>query len=347
MLKVVIRVDASIHIGSGHVMRCLVFADALKNAGHHVVFVTRPQKGDLISIIKQRGFDVSELSQPFEWLAPETTSDYAAWFQVVEIDDADECASLFDNVDLMIVDHYGIGINWHKKVRKTYNCKIMVIVDLVRQRAADLIVDQTLLRNVNEYQKFNPGAQILAGNDYVIIHPAFAKFRQEAVRLKVLDNRPKVLISMGGIDAPNATLQVLKTIKSDFIDRPSVTVLLSKRSPHYQLVNPFVEREDSWVTHIDFVENIAEFISDYDIAIAASGSTSWERGSIGIPSIIIALADNQLTICKKLAHVGAVISVDIGWIVQGLKSAYLSHLCNHDKMREVNLQLCDVWVWSA
>lgn len=341
MLKVVIRVDASLHIGSGHIMRCLVLADALKNASHNVVFLTRPQKGDLINIIKQRGFDVCELSQPFEWLVPETTSDYAAWLQVDESDDAEECIVQIGTVDLVVVDHYGIGENWHEKVRKACNCKILVIDDLVRQHDADIIVDQTLLRSVKEYQKLNPAAEILAGTDYAIIHPVFARFRQEVFRFKELDKRPKVLISMGGIDAPNATLQVLKTIKRDFIERPSVTVLLSKRAPHYQLVKSFAKQEDSWVTHIDFVENMAEFISDHDIAIGAPGSTSWERACLGIPSIIIALADNQLTICKKLSQVGAAISVDIGQINQGLKSAYLSLLGDYDKMREVNLQLCD------
>jgi UDP-2,4-diacetamido-2,4,6-trideoxy-beta-L-altropyranose hydrolase len=45
-----------------------------------------------------------------EWLVPETTSDYAAWLQMDENDDAEECLTQFESVDLVVVDHYGIGI---------------------------------------------------------------------------------------------------------------------------------------------------------------------------------------------------------------------------------------------
>jgi UDP-2,4-diacetamido-2,4,6-trideoxy-beta-L-altropyranose hydrolase len=340
MLNVAIRTDASLHIGSGHVMRCLVLADALKNVGYNVVFLTRPQKGDLINIIKLRGFHVCELSQPVKWLVPETTSDYAAWLQMDENNDAEECIARFEPFDLVIVDHYGIGIKWHKKVKKAYNCKIMVIDDLVRQHDADLIVDQTLLRNVNEHQKLNPAADILAGTDYAIIHPDFAK-HHSSVKSRELTDRPNILLSMGGVDSPNATLQVLAALKQDFKVPPFVTVLLSEQAPHYQQVKSFAKQEKSWVTHIDFVENMAEFMSGYDIAIGAPGSTSWERACLGIPSIIIALADNQLTICKKLGDIGAAISVDIDLIDKDLKRAYLRLLADYNQMKVVNLKLCD------
>jgi UDP-2,4-diacetamido-2,4,6-trideoxy-beta-L-altropyranose hydrolase len=151
-----------------------------------------------------------------------------------------------------------------------------------------LIVDQTLLRNVNKYKKLNPDTIILAGTDYAIIHPDFVKYHG-SVKSKQLTDRPKILLSMGG-GASNATLQVLTIMKQGFKVPPFVTVLLSERAPHYQQVKSFAKQEKSWVTHIDFVENMAEFMSGYDIVIGAPGSTSLERACLGIPSIIIALA---------------------------------------------------------
>ncbi|ETX12597.1 pseudaminic acid biosynthesis protein PseG [Marinomonas ushuaiensis DSM 15871] len=340
-MKVVIRTDASLHIGSGHVMRCLVLADAFKRAGHTVTFATRPQKGDLIGLIKQRGFSVCELNLPSHWLEPTTAADYAAWLQVDERQDAQDCMSQLNNVDLVVVDHYGIGIKWHQSVKSQHRCKIMVIDDLVREHAADLIVDQTLLRTPNEYQLLNPTAHILSGTDYAIIHPDFAELHTDSLVGKELKNKPRVLVSMGGVDAPNATLQVLKALKCDFSEPPLVTVLLSARAPHYQQVKRFSEQEKDWVTHIDFVENMAGFMAQYDMAIGAPGSTSWERACLGIPSIIIALADNQLTICKKLSDVGAAISVDLGSIDNDLKKAYQQLLADYAQMRKTNLELCD------
>ena len=59
--KVVIRTDASLKIGSGHVMRCLVLANSLKDAGYKIVFSTRAQPGDLNNLIQANGFTVQEL----------------------------------------------------------------------------------------------------------------------------------------------------------------------------------------------------------------------------------------------------------------------------------------------
>lgn len=131
-MNIIMRADASSHIGSGHIMRCLVLADRLKLDGHKVVFATRPQNGDLVTFIKQRGFSIYELQQPADWLVPTSTADYAAWLQVSECDDAQECATAFDSPDLVITDHYGIGAQWHKVVKEAYNCKIIAIDEIGR-----------------------------------------------------------------------------------------------------------------------------------------------------------------------------------------------------------------------
>lgn len=341
MLKVVIRADASSYIGSGHIMRCLVLADALKHDGHDVVFATRPQNGDLVSLIKQRGFSIYALQQPSNWLVPSTTADYVAWLQVSEHDDAQECATAFDSADLVITDHYGISTQWHKVVKQAYNCKIIAIDDLVRAHAADLIIDQTLLREPSEYHLLNPKTTALTGTQYAIINTHFShRHSSQLTALNALLNTPRVLLSMGGIDAPNATLQVLNVLKES-ANPPITTVLLSPRAPHYKSVTEFAVEHSAWLTHIDFVEDMAALMCEHDVAIGAPGSTSWERACVGLPSIVIALADNQQTICKNLEAVGAAISIELETINKNLMKAYEQLITDYSKMRTINLQLCD------
>lgn len=335
------RADASSHIGSGHIMRCLVLADRLKLDGHKVVFATRPQNGDLVTFIKQRGFSIYELQQPADWLVPTSTADYAAWLQVSECDDAQECATAFDSPDLVITDHYGIGAQWHKVVKEAYNCKIIAIDDLVRDHAADLIIDQTLLREPSEYHLLNPKTTALTGTQYAIINTHFSsRHLSQLAAVSTLKNRPRVLLSMGGIDAPNASLQVLKVLKES-VNPPITTVLLSARAPHYKSVTEFAVEYSVWLTHIDFVDDMAALMCEHDIAIGAPGSTSWERACVGLPSIVIALADNQQTICKNLEAVGAAISVELEAVSTTLMKAYERLIADYSKMRTINLQLCD------
>lgn len=341
MLKVVIRSDASSYIGSGHIMRCLVLADRLKLDGHDVLFATRPQNGDLVTFIKQRGFSIYELQQPAAWLVPNSTADYAAWLQVTEYDDAQECATAFDSPDLVITDHYGIGAQWHKVVKKAYNCKIIAIDDLVREHAADLIIDQTLLREPSEYHFLNSKAVVLTGTEYAIINTHFShRHSSQLIAPNTLLNTPHLLLSMGGIDAPNATLHVLDVLKKS-VNPPITTVLLSPKAPHYKCVKEFAVKHSAWLTHIDFVDDMATLMCEHDIAIGAPGSTSWERACVGLPSIVIALADNQQTICKNLETVGAAICVDLEAISKNLMKAYEQLIADYSKMRTINLQLCD------
>ncbi|WP_244534169.1 bifunctional UDP-2,4-diacetamido-2,4,6-trideoxy-beta-L-altropyranose hydrolase/GNAT family N-acetyltransferase [Moritella viscosa] len=119
-----------------------------------------------------------------------------------------------------------------------------------------------------------------------------------------------------------------------------VTVLLSHKAPHYQLVKSFCERY-SWVKHLDFVDNMAHLMLEYDIAIGAPGSTTWERACLGIPSVIIPLADNQIYISKKMIAVNAAINLDVQSTETELLAAVEEIKKKYDVFRATNLGLCD------
>ncbi len=54
---------------------------------------------------------------------------------------------------------------------------------------------------------------------------------------------------------------------------------------------------------------MAELMSQADLAIGASGSSSWERCALGLPTINYVIADNQKPIAKELAKNGASITI--------------------------------------
>lgn len=340
-MKVVIRTDASVYIGSGHVMRCLVLAHALKKKGCCVEFVSRPQLGDLVSFIRTKGFVVHELRQPLDGLGPAHTEDYAAWLQVSWQEDAQNFLTLIGRADLVVVDHYGIGQDWEKVIKSELACGLFVIDDLVRSHCAELLLDQTLSRQIDEYKNCCPKAVVLAGCNYALIKPDFTHYRERSLDDVKEEGSHNVLITMGGIDQPNATLRVLGVFDKQETQRPHVTVLLGSKAPHYSSVKSFCERNSSWVTHIEFVENMAELMSKHSVAIGAAGSTSWERACLGIPSIIIPLAENQHTICENLVKSEAAICVELDEIEDKLCSSLGFLLSQWFRYRSANLSLCD------
>lgn len=340
-MNVVIRADASRYIGSGHVMRCLSLANELRRQGHVVSFASRPQQGDLVEFIRNKGFDVNELVTPDFWKIPQSSSDYSAWLQVTWLEDAKSLIEQVDNIDLLIVDHYGLGIDWEVFVKNSLSCKVFAVDDLVRKHQADLILDQTLLREAQEYKEINPNGIVLAGCDFALINPNFTTYRTKALLTDALPSEIKMLISMGGVDHPNATLQTLEALSKNPYNRPVVTVLLSPKAPNYKSVKDFSRQHSSWVTHIDFVENMAELMLAHHVAIGAPGGTSWERACLGVPSIVVPLANNQQTVCANLVKVGAAIRVGLSEIRSDLLPAYQTMIDEWLAMRSSNLSLCD------
>jgi UDP-2,4-diacetamido-2,4,6-trideoxy-beta-L-altropyranose hydrolase len=340
-MNVVIRTDASVWIGSGHVMRCLVLADELKTRGHSIVFVCLPQKGDMITYIQSRGFTVVLLSKPQESTTPNSDSDYLAWLQRPVLEDAEDFIQLIEQVDLVVSDHYAIGFEWQNRIKKHFLCRIIAIDDLVREHDADLIIDQTLGRDESEY---NNKTRKLTGCMYAILSPRFAFKRERAFKKEKPSKIPKILLSMGGIDTRNATLLSLKALNSV---NAEISVLLSQRAPHYWEVKRWCEKR-SKIKHYDFVDDMASFMIDHDIAIGAPGTTSWERACLGLPNVLIQLAANQADICKQLVKYEASVAVLYDNIADHLVTAYENVARNWEAYRASNFRLCDgVGVWRV
>jgi len=340
-MQFIIRADASRWIGSGHVMRCLVLADGLTAVGHQVTFICRPQAGDLIDVIVERGHQLIKLPALTSIIMPASSADYEAWLQVPWQQDAAEVLAVVTKADWMVVDHYGINAQWELQVKQALNCKLFVIDDLVRSHAAELILDQTLDRQEDEYldvqTTLSIPPRVLSGVQYALLSPQFSQVRKQQLPRVAISAPPQILLSFGGIDEPNVTLRVLKALSD--LDA-FFTVLLSPRAPHYHQVKAWCDSQKN-VVHHDFVQDMARLMSEHDIAIGAPGTTSWERACLGLPNIVIPIAENQQAICQALLAHQAALLVQQSDIESRLIPALHDLLNNYIKYVDNNLGLCD------
>ncbi|MBV7298623.1 UDP-2,4-diacetamido-2,4,6-trideoxy-beta-L-altropyranose hydrolase [Enterovibrio paralichthyis] len=333
-MNIVIRADASQNIGSGHIMRCLVLAEQLKSRGFYVQFACLPLKGNMIPFIEAKGFKVVSLTPPAEDVTPTHDADYLGWLQRTESEDASDFLRHIKNASLVITDHYAIGKVWQGIVKETLKCKLFAIDDLCRTHAADLILDQTLGRQTSEY---NSDARVLVGSEFALLNSRFARLRGRAFDKQLSRENVRVLVSMGGIDQPNATLHTLKQLKdTDF----NVTVLLGPKAPHYQDVKRFSDSCKN-VTHHDFCEDMASLMLQSDLAIGAPGTTSWERACLGLPSLIVPLATNQLDIANQLVKHQAAIRVPLDDIECSLMPSLKQLQSDWCDYYQANLSICD------
>ena len=312
MVNIVFRTDASVEIGSGHVMRCLTLADFLRQRGVNVFFVCRKYPGNLESVIRQKGFEVVMLPVPKRRATVDSEGTrHWPWLGVSQREDAVQtCEAIhrWGGAEWLVVDHYGIDYRWEYALREVAE-NIAVIDDLAdRRHDCDLLLDQTYGRIQIDYSGLVPAhARLLLGSKYALLRREFAHWRPRALARRQRQRAPRRLfVNFGGTDVSNTTELVLNLLgEAKFDLPPELVVVLGASSLHRQKIHTVAAKVASSVTVLSRVSNMSEIMSAADVAIGAAGATSWERCCLGLPSIMMVVADNQRMIAEELDRAGA------------------------------------------
>lgn len=316
--KIVFRSDASIQIGSGHVMRCLTLADELSRQGAECSFICRRHHGNLIKEIQQQGYKVYTLPLEHDLGIESESKDllaYADWLASTQQRDAELSRSIVEQIkpNWLIVDHYALDESWEKRLRQ-YCKKIMVIDDLAdRKHDCDVLLDQNFGRDAQDYAAYvNKDCELLCGSKYALLRPEFAEWRSYSLERRQHNKLASILINLGGVDKDNITTKILKALQNKSLpDYCSIIIVMGSTSPWIDAVKQQAAIMQ-WRTVVKVgVSNMAELMANSDLAIGAAGSTSWERCCLGLPTIMLVLADNQQIIASALEAVGAARTFDI------------------------------------
>jgi UDP-2,4-diacetamido-2,4,6-trideoxy-beta-L-altropyranose hydrolase len=316
MSSIVFRCDASLSIGSGHVMRSRTLARELQRRGAVITFLCRRQPGDLISLLEQE-FPV--LSLPELPLAADVGLQgrdfYGAWLGCSQEKDAADCLQALAQAGIhsaswLVVDHYGLDASWEDQLLAglagTAAPRLLVIDDLAdRSHKADLLLDQNFFGTATEtrYAGLVPEhCRQLLGPHYALLGPEYAQLHPlVSPRSELL----RVLMFFGGVDPDNLTGRALEALLAHELAHLAVDVVLGLQSPHRQAVAELVARRPHTTLH-NPLPSLAGLIARADLAIGAGGATTWERACLGLPSLVVAIADNQLPFAVALDQLGQI-----------------------------------------
>ena len=326
VMKVAFRVDSSAEIGSGHVMRCLTLADALRRRGRECVFICRTLVGNLIELIRSKGFMVyplrntarhTSLHAPSELslLSKETNTAHASWLGCSWEQDLDDTLSILEHVevDTVVVDSYALDKSWEVLIRQ--RCNFVVVIDDLADRShdCDLLLDQNYSREKADYDLLvNDTCSRLIGPKFALLREEFPLMRPISLRRRADARIKTILISMGGGDKDNVTSRVLQGLRScdpnlDF----EIKVVLGALALNIESVKRVASSLPWSVSILVNVTNMAELMMESDLAIGAAGGTSWERCCLGLPAITLVLAENQRLISEGLSGKGAAFTCDL------------------------------------
>jgi UDP-2,4-diacetamido-2,4,6-trideoxy-beta-L-altropyranose hydrolase len=278
----VIRADASEQIGTGHVMRCLAIAQAWQEVGGGPVAFAAAQLPEVLERrVESEGFRVRRLARG---------------------DDPAELNAIAAEVATrhVVVDSYALGDELEAALAARGHM-VLAMDDFghASHRHAHVVVNQNLYADADKYAARGASGRLLLGPRYALLRREFwpwrgrVQSRRGPVRL--------VLVTTGGADATGFghwAIDALAGLPA------TVRVIIGGSHPRYRSLRDRAIKAGLEVVHD--VRDMAELMAAADLALSAAGSTCWELLFMGVPTVAVALADNQRRLAESLRDAGAI-----------------------------------------
>jgi UDP-2,4-diacetamido-2,4,6-trideoxy-beta-L-altropyranose hydrolase len=288
---VIIRADASVKTGTGHVMRCLALAQAFQKSGYDIHFAASECPDALAKKIKAEKFTLLKIkSKP--------GSDK----------DAGETAKFAERKKCkwVVTDGY-IFSGKYQEIIKGKGFRLLFVDDYghCKNYCADIILNQNLYAGTHFYPETSPFSRILLGTQYALLRKEFSPYIHW--KRQIPGKAEKLLLTLGGSDPDNTTLKILKAVRNCKLGL-EVKAVIGGANPHLKSI----EKEISKSPNLQILKNVPEMpglMAWADMVITGGGSTCWETCFMGLPNIIIYCADNQKPIAISLEAAGAAINL--------------------------------------
>jgi UDP-2,4-diacetamido-2,4,6-trideoxy-beta-L-altropyranose hydrolase len=255
------------------------------NEGYHVRFGCAEGSDLIVPALAKAGFEITALGAP--------------------LDPNEILGAVVEPVDLLVVDHYGIDADY-ERVIKPFADTILVIDDLAdRVHVCDILIDQTFGRRAVDYKGLVPEcATVLAGAQYALLRSEFAATRESSLARRATARIvERIFISMGLTDLGGITIEVLDAVLAADTGA-TIDVVLGPNAMSLEAVRERAARRGGITVHVETTD-ICALMAVADLAVGAAGTTAWERCCLGLPTVTLALADNQRDTCRYLAEAGA------------------------------------------
>lgn len=278
-----IRADANATIGSGHVMRCLVIANALKKRGENTVFITADREAE--QLINSNGFQVISLGTSWNHLESESNKLEDTIYRM--------------GIKKILVDSYFVTEEYLERLRKT--TKTIYIDDLNEYRyPVDMLINYSLCADQLEYEmKYTEDTKLLIGSNYTPLREEFSNVKR--IHKGIVTD---ILITTGGSDAYNIAGKLIQYIrcKPEF-DTIRLHVVAGAFNTNRDKLETMKEAYQNVIVYHN-VARMSELMQKCDIALSAGGTTLYELCACGIPSICFTFADNQIEGAKEFDRQG-------------------------------------------
>jgi spore coat polysaccharide biosynthesis predicted glycosyltransferase SpsG len=268
-----IRCDAGAQRGVGHLVRCVALAEELVERGVAVKFLS----------------DLGGLPWAEQQLARRGLPWHPAPYDPVGLVAA--CDRL--DLDALVIDSYTLPPEHSVAVRRTGRTVLAIVDGEVRGQSADIYVDQNLDAVIDAGDALG-----LAGLDYALLRGAVRQLRPVTAPVyprhhqHATSGTPKVVAFFGGTDAYRAAPQIARllaatgapfdatVVAADESLRRDLLAVQAGPGQHFEIISP--------------TDDLPKLLSGADLAVSASGTSTWELLCLGLASALVWVVDNQI-----------------------------------------------------
>jgi len=304
-------------------MRCRTLARALQCRGAEIIFLCRRQAGDHIALLEHEfrvlvlpGFSPGSAGLEKDDPPLSGRELYSSWLGLAEEQDAQDCLSmLLDQIQVqppawLVVDHYGLGAAWQQRMQEGLRLdhgstpQILVLDDLAdRSHQASVLMDANRLDPMapNPYRDFLPVATTtMIGPAYALLDSLYPQLQP---LLPARSQLARVLVFFGGVDTANHTAVALEALSDTRLGHLAVEVVLGTEAPHLADLQSRVGQRPNTKLHVG-LPSLAGLMARADLALGAAGTASWERACLGLPCLVVPVAENQVQGARALEAAG-------------------------------------------
>ena len=200
--------------------------------------------------------------------------------------------------DIVVIDTYQVDDAYISGIKSLSRLTVCYDDNAQYTYDCDVLLNANLHANELEF-RFGPHLpRLLLGGRYALLR---REFRESDV-INIREQANRVFICFGGSDVMNMTPRVIQALKT--LKGVSLSVILGGYTKND---NEVLNLLDETVTVYKTPDKISNILRECDVAITASGSMIYELAVVGMPSIIIAQADNQLLIYEYAKREGIAI----------------------------------------
>ena len=292
-----VRSDATETVGIGHVMRCLSLGESWEGEGKNF-FLGQVENKSLVKRIKGDGFQFKSI--PAVYPNPDDLIQTIGHLmrQRESLNDAQK--------QVVILDGYQFDTHYQKALRDSDRITLVVddMIHLSRYDA-DIILNQNCIPQ-DKYYQCNSNALILTGPKFRLIRNEFRN--SESVFGRDNTSETKLLVFLGGADKRNATLKVIRSLQRLEKKHFYAKIIVGPVNRNKDRLKEELSNSPNGIELVEKVSDMASLFNWADIGIAAGGGTSWEMAYMGLPLVLMALNDNQVSNVNALCHAGAAVS---------------------------------------